>query len=168
VLRRLCRRRFFPYAMVMRSSALFVAAIVTAFAMPPTVANAQVGRFEYDFRQSPEEEPPDPAVWGRISPAFLDCQNAAGPTFEIAACFESEFARQDDKLNRVWRQVLTRVARHDRNALIHAERAWAGARDPFCRSEADAYKGGTIQPIIYSSCRVEQTIRRTIWLEALQ
>ena len=55
-----------------------------------------------------------------------------------------------------------------RRALIAAQRAWVARRDPFCREAADQYSGGTIMPVIDESCRVEVTIRRTIWLEKLR
>jgi hypothetical protein len=51
--------------------------------------------------------------------------------------------------------------------LLNAQRKWIAARDPFCKAIADGFKGGTIAPVVYSDCRVEQTIRRTIWLEGL-
>jgi hypothetical protein len=37
----------------------------------------------------------------------------------------------------------------------------------FCKSKAAEFSGGTIAPVVYLDCRVEQTIRRTMWLSAL-
>jgi uncharacterized protein YecT (DUF1311 family) len=38
----------------------------------------------------------------------------------------------------------------------------------FCKSKAAEFSGGTIAPVVYLDCRVEQTIRRTMWLSALR
>ena len=86
---------------------------------------------------------------------------------DSARCFADEFPRQDQKLNAAWRITLARLAPGERPALVRAQRRWIAARDPFCRRYADGFSGGTILPVIYASCRAEQTIRRTIWLEAL-
>jgi hypothetical protein len=41
-------------------------------------------------------------------------------------------------------------------------------RDPFCGKDADGFAEGTIGGIVYLDCRVELTIRRTMWLERLR
>ena len=96
------------------------------------------------------------------------CKQRAVSTLANAACLSSEFTRQDAALNRTWRTTLANIDPKLRSALLAAQRRWVAGRDPFCRSKAAEFSGGTIAPIIYVSCQVEQTIRRTLWLEGHQ
>ena len=141
--------------------------VATAFvaAWPP--ADAQTSDpFEYKLEVTPEEGPVDPAIDGRFTKQFADCQERAQITQENAACLEAEFVRQDAALNKAWKDALGRLPAATHKPLLTAQRKWIAARDPFCRADSDG--PGTIAPVEYSSCRVELTIRRTIWLENLR
>lgn len=146
-----------------KSPIRLIAAAVLAL---PTLAQA-AAPFAYRMVVTPEEGPVDPAVVARYTPAFATCQSAAQTTNDNAACFIDEFSRQDAALNKAWQALFTRIPAQQRPPLRAAQRRWIAARDPFCRKEADAFSGGTIAPVIYVSCRTEQTIRRTLWLEKL-
>ncbi|WP_298174663.1 lysozyme inhibitor LprI family protein [Novosphingobium sp.] len=123
--------------------------------------------FAYRMVQTPEEGPLDPKVEGRYTAAFTACQKTAQTTSDNADCFVAEFARQDAELNRTWQAVFPRIPAQQRPLLRAAQRRWVAARDPFCRRQSDSFSGGTIAPVIYVSCRTEQAIRRTLWLERL-
>jgi uncharacterized protein YecT (DUF1311 family) len=125
-------------------------------------------RFAYQFKETPEEGPIDPAVQKHYTAAWTACQARGVTTLDYEACFEAEFARQDAKLNRVWKATLGRLPADVHGPLVEAQRKWIAARNPFCTKVSDGFKGGTIEPIVYEDCRVEQTIRRTMWLEALR
>ena len=141
---------------------LAVAAVSTA------QAEAQPDRFAYRLEMTPEEGPLDPAVQGRYTSRFANCQKHAVIEQENAACFDAEFTRQDVALNRVWRAALHRQSLSERRPLLTAQRKWIKERDPFCKNVADGFSGGTIMPVVYANCRAEQTIRRTMWLESLR
>ena len=147
----------------------FVAACDTARAdgvSTPMPTDAQRSDpFEYKLEVTPEEGPVDPAIEGRYTKEFDDCQKRAQITQENAACLEAEFIRQDAALNKAWKAALGRLPAATHTPLLTAQRKWIAARDPFCRADADG--GGTIAPVVYVDCRVELTIRRTIWLEHL-
>ncbi len=140
---------------------------LTVAAISTGQAEARTDRFAYKLEMTPEEGQVDPAIGKRYTPEFARCQRRAVVTYENAACFEAEFARQDAELNQAWKITFHRVSMEQRGPLLNAQRKWIAQRDPFCDNVADEFKGGTIAPDVYSSCRVEQTIRRTIWLEAL-
>ena len=123
--------------------------------------------FTYKFEMTPEEGPLDAAVEKRYTAAFDQCQKVAVSTLANAACFDDEFARQDKTLNRVWGVTLARISPNMRVRLRSAQRQWVAKRDPFCKTKAEQ-QGGTIRPVLYVNCRVEQTIRRTMWLSALR
>jgi uncharacterized protein YecT (DUF1311 family) len=124
--------------------------------------------FTYKLQMTPEEGPLDPAIEQRHTAQLAACQKRAVATYESAACFEAEFVRQDAVLSRVWKAAFHRVPPVQREALLNAQRKWIAERDPFCETVADGFSGGTIEPIVYTDCRVEQTIRRAIWLEKLR
>lgn len=140
--------------------------LVLLAAAVPTLTQA-APPFSYRMVQTPEEGPRDPKVEGRYTAAFAACQKTAQTTSDNADCFVAEFARQDAALNRIWQAVFPRIPAGQRPLLRAAQRRWLAARDPFCRKESNGFSGGTIAPVIYVSCRTEQTIRRTLWLEKL-
>ena len=140
--------------------------VATVFVAACDTADAQKSDpFEYKLEMTPEEGPVDKAVESRYTKLFADCQEKAQITEENAACFEAEFIRQDAALNQAWKATLGRLPDAMHKPLLAAQRKWIAARDPFCRADSDG--GGTIAPVEYSNCRVELTIRRTIWLENL-
>ena len=129
---------------------------------------AEADRFAYRLEMTPEDGPLDPAVQRRYTPRFANCQKHAVKEQENTACFAAEFIRQDVALNRAWKATLHRQSLSGRRPLLTAQRKWIKDRDPFCKSIADSFNGGTIAPVVYANCRVEQTIRRTMWLEILR
>ena len=124
--------------------------------------------FSYTLKMTPEEGPLDPAIEGRYTRHWKACQKNASITRQNAACYKAEFARQDAVLNRSWKAALARVRPGAHHPLILAQHKWIAARDPFCKAVADSFDGGSITPIAYLDCEVEQTIRRAIWLENLR
>lgn len=100
--------------------------------------------------------------------AFNRCQKEALARPSIIACINDEVVRQDTALNAAWRSASVRVGPRMRGRLEAAQRRWPSERDRFCKSHAQSYRGGTLQPVIYLSCGLEQRIRRTIWLSALR
>lgn len=132
------------------------------------LAAAPADRFAQTLAITDEQGPVDPAITARMTATFNRCQDKAQVTSDNDACYAAEFGRQDALLNRTWARVFARVTGRDHARLLAAQRRWLAARDPFCRKVSDGYAGGTIAPVIWSSCRVELTIRRTIWLENLR
>jgi uncharacterized protein YecT (DUF1311 family) len=152
-----------------KTLAITAAGLLVATAVAVMAAQAtDDGRFSYAFEVTPLEGPLDPQVESRYSPAFDTCQEGAATTSANEACFDREFERQDEELNSVWKETLQRLPASLHSQLLASQRQWIAERDPFCKSEAEEFSGGTIAPIIYVSCRVEQTIRRTLWLEQLK
>lgn len=144
------------------------AAASTALLLAVPVHANQPASFGYKFVTDPVEGPLDPVVGQRYTAQWKACQERAISTRAHETCFAAEFARQDKRLNRTWRLTLARVEPKLRGHLLAAQQKWVSERDPFCRSQSDRFRGGTIVPIVYVDCRVEQTIRRTIWLERLR
>lgn len=149
----------------MRNPARVVSAIAGMILAIPA-ASAQADEFAYTLHMTPEEGPVDPAIQRRFTPQWKACQNAATPPSGNARCYQAEFARQDASLNRAWAAALHRVPSPRHRALLMAQRRWIAQRDPFCANHVNGMFG-SLESVAYLDCRVELTIRRTMWLEHL-
>ncbi|MCA1653370.1 MAG: lysozyme inhibitor LprI family protein [Sphingomicrobium sp.] len=145
-----------------------LAIAISGLLLAPPGHSTKANPFAYKFEMTPEEGPVDPAIEKHYTATFNRCQKAAIATQANVACFEDEFARQDKTLNRVWQATFARSTPGMRGRLRAAQRQWFARRDPFCKSKSDEFGRGTIEPVVYVNCRVEQTMRRTMWLRALQ
>ena len=144
---------------------MFGALTITLVAAP--VRAQERDPFPYKLKMTPEEGRRDPAIEGRYTRQWKACQHRALTTRQNEACFKAEFARQDAALNRSWKAALGRLRPGAHQPLLRAQRKWIAARDSFCKSVADSFDGGSITPVAYLDCEVEQSIRRAIWLENL-
>ena len=78
-------------------------------------------------------------------------------------CIIQERSRQDRALNIAYRQALQRLTLDRRLALRDAERAWIKQVSIYCALPAFQTADGTD-----SGCMINETIRRTLWLEKLR
>lgn len=108
-------------------------------------------------------------VESRYSKDYKQCiatGNAArGVTAGIMDCNGTEIDRQDAHLNQAYKMVMVRLAASEKIALRASERSWIALRDARCKRESSAEEGGTLGAVIYSQCILDETVKRTIWLE---
>jgi len=97
------------------------------------------------------------------------CDNAQSQT-EMNLCSAEEYRKADVHLNAIYHKIRDQMKSdfakaerlkndEDQNSLrtasdklTSAERAWIQYRDLICGLAADAYEGGSIQPLIHSDC----------------
>lgn len=100
---------------------------------------------------------------------------------EMNICAHREFLEADGALNAQWR--LTRQAMRERDSesekpawddrpgyfdtLLEAQRAWIAYRDAHCRSEGYFARGGSLEPLLVSTCKTHLTELRTTQLREL-
>lgn len=109
----------------------------------------------------------------------IDCDNAE-TQFEMNHCSGLEFEAADKALNKTWSEIRAAVKTIDENNkeyapyepsaadnLLKAQRAWIDYRDGQCAAEAAQYAGGTIQPLIRSTCLTTMTKKRTEELQQM-
>ncbi|MAC77179.1 MAG: urease [Rhodobacteraceae bacterium] len=81
---------------------------------------------------------------------------------ELNECAAADYKTADAELNAVWKRA---KAYYDRighgGDLLDAQRKWLAFRDATCQVEIMPYDGGSIQPLIYSSCLTRTTRHRT-------
>lgn len=99
--------------------------------------------------------------------ADFDCK-APQTQMAMNVCAGEDFQAADEELNTVWSDL--RNARRDSNSwqpILDAQRLWIPFRDAHCEAVAAPYEGGSIQPLIRSSCLADTTRQRTAQLIAI-
>lgn len=100
---------------------------------------------------------------------------------EMNICAHRDYLIADAALNVQWR--LTRQAMQERDSeadkpdwderpgyfdtLLEAQRAWIAYRDAHCRSEGYSARGGSLEPLLVSTCKTHLTKLRTTQLREL-
>lgn len=108
--------------------------------------------------------------------------NCDDPQFqqEMNWCAAQEFRVADEALNLQWSMTSAEMKRRDAAwsegddgrpghfaTLLEAQRAWLAYRDAHCRSEAYAFRGGSMEPLMDATCKTAMTQKRTEELQAL-
>ena len=98
----------------------------------------------------------------------VDCEE---PITQMAMniCAGREYQAVDRELNAVWKKASQRAKSTDADIgdgtqhreLLAAQRAWLTFRDAHCSFEANQYRGGSIMPLIRSTCLTALTEART-------
>ncbi len=107
----------------------------------------------------------------------LDCKEPQTQT-DMTICAGQDLADADKALNvqyQATRKVLTERDREAStsdlkggvDALVKAQRAWIGYRDAQCLSWGFQARGGSMEPMLVSSCEADLTRKRTAELKAL-
>ena len=97
-----------------------------------------------------------------ISIAFaVDCDNATDQA-TMNQCAAQQNAAADKELNALYQQITTRLKAEPerKKLLVGAQRAWVAFRDAECKFSASGVEGGSVYPLIYSSCTTDLTKAR--------
>jgi uncharacterized protein YecT (DUF1311 family) len=109
----------------------------------------------------------------------LDCDNAITQV-DMKECAYEDYQVADAELNAHWTQTSSVMKSRDENfeseydtrsgyfdTLLEAQWAWLGYRDAHCRNEGYFARGGSLEPLLVSSCMAHLTRLRTAELEEL-
>jgi uncharacterized protein YecT (DUF1311 family) len=111
----------------------------------------------------------DAAVEAALTAGYRRCMAtgaaAEGVTSGIMDCLGAEIDRQDDRLNRTYRELMGRLPPARKTTLRNLQRAWIRQRDEGCAAEPEAQAGGSIAAITHNDCILRETTRRVIWLK---
>ena len=82
---------------------------------------------------------------------------------EMNLCAREKFKAADAELNRVYNRLASKLGDDEgrREKLKAAETAWLKYRDDNCEYEASFFDGGSMRPLILSSCFERMTKART-------
>jgi uncharacterized protein YecT (DUF1311 family) len=100
-----------------------------------------------------------------------DCTDAS-TTMEMRICAAEELKRADALLNAAYRDTKAAAAEADvlhgeaaESGAVHhlreAQRAWIKLRDADCALAGFPFRGGTMEPLLVTSCLTELTETRT-------
>ena len=86
---------------------------------------------------------------------------------KINACFITLYKQADRQLNEVYKQVISKLNRREREKLIDEQLLWIQQRDTTCKNEviSDRGGGGSNYEHILNSCLARVTKQRTAELE---
>lgn len=106
------------------------------------------------------------AVERRYTSTYTNClDESEGITSNMMDCIGAEIDVQDARLNQAYVMVMRPLAKPRKDVLRGLQRAWIKQRDAKCQRAVGEEEGGSIAGIIYSSCILDETISRTIFLE---
>ncbi|MBF6043258.1 DUF1311 domain-containing protein [Pseudomonas sp. P154a] len=91
----------------------------------------------------------------------VDCDNATDQA-TMNQCAAQQNAAADKELNALYQQITTRLQAEPerKKLLVGAQRAWVAFRDAECKFSASGVEGGSVYPLIYSSCTTDLTKAR--------
>jgi uncharacterized protein YecT (DUF1311 family) len=113
--------------------------------------------------ETPVASVPEPAP--PATGELLDCSNLQTQA-EMSACAATLAQTADDRLNQVYQQVRDRFrGTPQEELLIDAQLAWIDFRDANCAFSSGRFAGGSMAPMIRSTCVAEMTRQRTAELE---
>ncbi|MDH7801716.1 uncharacterized protein YecT (DUF1311 family) [Rhizobium sp. AN70] len=113
-------------------------------------------------------------------PAFADdapdCTSPQTQT-DMTICAGQEYDKADKQLNAEYQKVRKQLAERDKSAeesdkgatdaLIAAQRAWVAFRDANCEAFGFQARGGTMEPMLVSSCLADMSSKRADELREL-
>jgi uncharacterized protein YecT (DUF1311 family) len=89
------------------------------------------------------------------------CEDAQ-TTVEMRDCAGRDYKQADAELNALYKQLMATLSDKEHQASLRsAQQAWLKYRDANCEFDAFENRGGTIYPVVYTSCLATMTTART-------
>ena len=98
---------------------------------------------------------------------FSSFNSRAQTQSEMNQTANNDFKKADTKLNKFYNQVMKILNEKEKKLMILAQKNWLKFRDSHCKFEIEQYDGGSIQPLLYSTCLTERTNERIKDLKAI-
>lgn len=87
-------------------------------------------------------------------------------TAENLECVGRMYEAADAELNKVYKELVAKLDKAQRSALLTSQRAWIKEKESKCEQEGEEFKGGSIAASIIAGCKVEMTQKRVQFLRA--
>ncbi len=104
------------------------------------------------------------AVADDYTPAYGQCMDKASSTLAMSECINAETHVQDQRLNRVYKQLMGKLDAGQQKSLRDVQRKWMAYRDGNCMFHVQA-SGGTMAQLEGGTCVMEMTRDRAAELE---
>jgi uncharacterized protein YecT (DUF1311 family) len=96
----------------------------------------------------------------------IDCKSQELNQMQLDQCAGQDFDKADAKLNTLYKTMMSKYDATNGALLKAAERAWIAYRDAQCDFATNGTAGGTINSMMDTMCRTEQTNARIKELNA--
>jgi len=106
----------------------------------------------------------DQAQAEEASQAYNQCMDKASSTQAMSSCIQTETQLQDQRLNRVYKQLATKLGAGQQKSLRDVQRQWIAYRDANCKFHVQA-SGGTMAQLEGGMCVLDMTRERAAELE---
>ncbi|MBV4492923.1 lysozyme inhibitor LprI family protein [Pseudomonas oryzicola] len=97
---------------------------------------------------------------------YGQCMDRASSTVAMSECIRAETQVQDQRLNRVYKQLMSRLDAGQQKSLRDVQRKWLAYRDGNCQFHVQA-SGGTMAALEGGTCLMDMTRDRAAELERL-
>ena len=95
-----------------------------------------------------------PPVISEGTTTKLPCTKQDQSTIGMIGCYEKHARDIDRRINAEVALIFTFLDTGEKKSLVKAETAWLNYRNSDCESVASLFQGGTIAPVEYGSCVV--------------
>lgn len=96
--------------------------------------------------------------------AYGQCMDKASSTVAMSECIKAETQVQDQRLNRVYKQLMGKLDAGQQKSLRDVQRTWLAYRDGNCQFHVQA-SGGTMAVLEGGTCLMDMTRDRAAELE---
>lgn len=93
----------------------------------------------------------------------LHAQTQLEMNMEAAA----EAKKADAAMTALYKKLMATLDEKGKQLLLEAQRAWIKYKEAHCKSVANAYDGGSMQPMVYSGCIADLTRARSKELQEM-
>lgn len=98
------------------------------------------------------------------TPGYGQCMDKASSTVAMSECIRAETQLQDQRLNRVYKQLMGKLDAGQQKSLRDVQRKWLAYRDGNCGFHVQA-SGGTMAQLEGGTCVMDMTRDRAAELE---
>ncbi|HGY9624384.1 TPA: lysozyme inhibitor LprI family protein [Pseudomonas putida] len=98
------------------------------------------------------------------SSSYSQCMDKAMSTLAMSNCIVAETQVQDERLNRVYKQLMAKLEPSQQKALRDVQRTWIKYRDENCAFHGQV-SGGTARQLEGGMCLMDLTRERAVELE---
>ncbi|MFI7859053.1 lysozyme inhibitor LprI family protein [Pseudomonas promysalinigenes] len=104
------------------------------------------------------------ALGDENTPAYSQCMDNASSTVAMSRCIQAQTQLQDQRLNRVYKQLTSKLESGPQKQLRDVQRQWIAFRDSNCAFHVQA-SGGTLAQLEGGMCVLNMTRERAAELE---
>ncbi|AIR61590.1 hypothetical protein LH23_13285 [Cedecea neteri] len=93
--------------------------------------------------------------------ALADGCDSAATQADMNQCYAAEYKKQDERLNKTYKEVMSRATDKQKEMLKKAQNAWISFRDADCDFMSSGAEQGSVYPMVRANCLADKTLERT-------